>query len=394
MPATNPSQTISRSPHTRFRHPIAVGAIVALALCVLSALLFTNPTSTVAGDPRPVAVADCAPPCMACATPCTPWDSCGAGYFGEYCLRAREAHVPTYRLRVDDKLRCVFRLTRNEQPRPYELNVGDEVQVESFTDEKINRTLIIQPDGTITLRLLGQVRAANHTVVQLRDELETAYKKYYKIPAITVTPIKVNTKLDDLRNTIDARSGVGGQGLDVRVTPEGTISLPAIGPVPVQGLSLDEAKREIDARYAAQIEGIEVTPVLTDRAPRYVFVLGEVKLPGRFTLEGPTSVMQAISLAGSWNVGNSSEARVVIFRRSDDWRLMATMVDLSGALAGKQHCPCGEIWLADSDIVLVPKSPILRTDDFINLVFTRGLYGVIPFSADYSFGPAAAATVH
>jgi polysaccharide export outer membrane protein len=121
------------------------------------------------------------------------------------------------------------------------------------------------------------------------------------------------------------------------------------------------------------------------RAPRYVYVLGEVKVPGRFALEGPTSVTQAISLAGSWNVGANLQ-QIVILRRGDDWRLMATMIDLKGALAGKEPCPCGEIWLGDSDVVLVPKSAILRTDDFINLVFTRGIYGVLPFSIAGTFG--------
>ena len=328
-------------------------------------------------------------PCCSCD--CPPWEP---GCFGEYVNRARLAHVQVYRLRVDDTLRCVFRVTRNESTRPYELNVGDEIQIESLADASLNRSLIIQPDGTVTLRLLGQVKASHHTVTGLRDELEEAYSKYYKTPTITVTPLKVNTKLEDLRATVDARAGTGGQGIDVRVTPDGTISLPAIGPVPVQGLTLDELKREVDARYAEQIEGIEVTPILVTRAPRFVYVLGEVKTPGRFTLEGPTTVMQAISLAGSWNIGANME-QIVIFRRGDDWRLMATMVDLSGALHGKNCCPCGEIWLGDSDVVLVPKTAILRADDFINLVFTRGIYGVFPFTSTLSFtsGSSAVTTI-
>ena len=42
-----------------------------------------------------------------------------------------------------------------------------------------------------------------------------------------------------------------------------------------------------------KIEGFEVTPVLLTRAPRYVYVLGEVARPGRYDLQGPTTVMQA-----------------------------------------------------------------------------------------------------
>jgi polysaccharide export outer membrane protein len=314
--------------------------------------------------------------------PCVPWQP---GDWGEYVAHPRLAHVPVYRLRVDDQIRCVYRVTRNETTKPYELNVGDEVQIESFTDPNLNRTVIIQPDGSITMRLLGQVKAGHLTVVRLNEILEKDYTKFYKQPSITVTPLRVNTKLLDLIATVDARAGTGGEGINVTVTPDGTISLPAIGPVPVQGMTLDDLKREIDARYAAEIEGVEVTPILVLRAPRFVYVLGEVHLPGRFVLEGPTTVMQALSMAGSWNVG-ANIRQIVVFRRSEDWRLMATMVNLHGALGGKNPCPAGEIWLGDSDVVLVPKSEILKTDDFINLVFTRGIYGVMPFSTSYSFG--------
>lgn len=303
---------------------------------------------------------------------------------GEYVGHARLAHVPEYRLRVDDQLDMTYRLTREETSTPYRLNVGDEVQVESFTDPDINRNLLIQPDGTITLRLLGQVHATGRTVTQLRDALDEAYKKYYKIPAITVTPLKVNTKLEDLRATIDRRAGIGGQSQAARVTPEGTIALPAIGSVQAQGLTLTELQTELNECYRQVVEGIQVIPILVQRAPRYVYVLGEVNQPGRYELTGPTTALQSIAMAQSWRVG-ANLRQIVVFRRGDDWRLLATMIDLEGALLGKQSTPRGEIWIDDSDIIIVPKSRILIADDFIELVFTRGIYGVMPVTTTLQF---------
>lgn len=170
----------------------------------------------------------------------------------------------------------------------------------------------------------------------------------------------------------------------VRVTPEGTVTLPAIGTVPAQGLTIDEFKMELDGRYAMQIEGIEVVPVLRERGPRYVYVLGDVLRPGRYSLEGPTTVMQAISMAGSWTVG-ARIRDVVVFRRADDWRLMATKLDLKDALLGDAPCPEGEIWVSDADLIIVPRSRLLRTTNFIELVFTRGIYGVIPVTSGISY---------
>ncbi len=313
---------------------------------------------------------------------------------GEYIGHARTPHVPEYRLREQDRVGIYFRRARNELSRPYELQVGDVLRVESLTAGRgqaalgadqgeppadvINRELVIQPDGTITLPLLGQVRAARLTVPQLREQIEELYGKYYRMPSITVTPIQVNTRLEDLLNTVDSRSGLlGGLQVESVVTPSGHIQLPALGSVFVQGLTLEEVRQEIDARYAEAVPDIEVTIDLTERSARYVYVVGEVDQPGRYELEAPTSVMQAIALAGGWNIG-ANLRQVVIFRRGPDWRLMATMVDVRGALYARRPVPADDIWLNDSDVVLVPKTPIQVADELIEQVFTRGLYRIVP----------------
>ncbi len=99
---------------------------------------------------------------------------------------------------------------------------------------------------------------------------------------------------------------------------------------------------------------------------------------------GPTTAMQAIAMAGSWNVG-ANLVQTVVFRRGDDWRLMATRINLEGALYGRRPAPPGEIWLSDGDVIVVPKGPILQMDDYINLLFTRGIYGVFPLYPTINF---------
>jgi polysaccharide export outer membrane protein len=351
-----------------------------IQLCQMAAPCDSCQSMPACGPADPIRMGvDCGNQCGPCDPKWNQWQPIPWQVFnhGEYIGPARTQHVPEYRLRVDDQLDFIYRLTRNESSEPYELNVGDQIRVESLTDANLDRDLVIQPDGSITLRLLGQVHAARRTVEELRTTLEEQYKKYYKTPAVTVTPVQVNTRLEDLRATVDGRFGSGGQTRQARVTPEGTVQLPGIGSVPAQGLTLDEIEREIDARYEELVRGIEVTAVLTQRAPRFVFVLGEVAQPGRFTLEGPTTVMQAISMAGGWRFGGDLK-HVVVFRRAEDWRMVATKLDLHDALLGKEPCPADEIFLRDSDLVMLPKSSLLLTTDFIDLIFVRGIYGAVP----------------
>lgn len=314
---------------------------------------------------------------------------------GEYVGHARAPHVPEYRIREGDQIAIYYRRTRDELSRPYEFQVGDRIRVESLTagrgtstspggdaaspaDDNITRELIIQPDGTITLPMLGQVRATRMTVPQLREELEEKYTKYFRVPSITVTPIAVNTRLEDLLNTVDSRAGtLGGLQIQVTVTPAGDIQLPGVRSVFVQCLTLDEARQEIDAQYDANIPGVHVTLVLVKRAPRFVYVLGEVEQPGRYELEGPTDVIQALAMAGRWTQG-ANLRQVVVFRRGPDWRLIATMLDLRGALYARRPVPADNIWINDSDIVLVSKTPIQQVDELLDQYLTRGAYTFVP----------------
>jgi len=309
-----------------------------------------------------------------------PWQAFGQG---EYAGPARLPHVPEYRIRVDDLVEFVFRLKRDEVSRPYLLDVGDEIQIDSLIDEKLNRRVIVQPDGTVDLLLLGPVKVVRRTVEEVRDDVNEKYKKFYRITDINVTRVTTQVKANDFLLSVNNRFFTGGQGKQVRVTPEGTISLPSIGVVPAQGLTLDELRREVQERYVQVADGLEMTPILVTRAPRFVYVVGEVRNPGRFDMVAPTTIMQSIALAGGW-VNGGNLRQIVVFRRAEDWRLLATKIDIRGALYGERPAPSDEIWLRDSDIVVVPKMPIRRTDDLIELYLTRGVYSAFPIGFGYS----------
>lgn len=303
---------------------------------------------------------------------------------GGYAGPPRIAHLSTYRLRPGDRLELIYLVTRRQTAGAYQLTPGDEVLIESLTDDDLqrgtlDRGLKIQPDGTITLRLLGQVYAAGLTISQLREVLESEYERFYEQPAIDVTPVRTNALAEDIRDAVGGQNGFAQQSLDVTVMPEGVIRLPGIGKVSVQGMSLDELKREINLRYSEVVVGLEIEPLLAQQAPHSVYVLGEVRTPDRVLLDAPTTVLGAIASAGGPLPGGNLR-QVVVFRRAEDWRLISTMLDLSGAVYGKRPTPADEIWVRDGDVIIVPEKPIRRFDNWVRLVFTEGIYGVVPFA--------------
>jgi polysaccharide export outer membrane protein len=304
-----------------------------------------------------------------------PWESYA---YGEYIGPFRTPHVSEYRLRIRDQVDFTYTLTREHLSQPYQIYAGDTLQLFSGADPTLNqKDIVVLSDGTISLPLVGRVRASGKTVEQLGQALDELYSQFVKMPAMIIQVTKGDTPATDLINAVIARVGLGGQQFQVEITPDGTVALPLLGQVPAIGLTLRELGREVNARYAARIRGLNVTPVLRNRAPRSVFVLGEVIRPGRIQIDGPTTVMQAIAMAEGWKRG-SNLRQIVVFRRDQDWRLMATRIDLQGAMLGKSPYPSDEIWLRDSDIVLVPKTPILRASEAVDLYMTRTLYSIFP----------------
>lgn len=304
---------------------------------------------------------------------------------GEYIGPSRLPHLPEYRVRVDDVLSFVYRLTRDTSSSPYQLKVGDVLKIESLTSDRINHSVSVEPDGMVTIPIAGRIAAAGQTIDSLRAAIEERVSAQIRDPQISVIPEQLDQRLEELRATVDNRSASGGQSFDATVAPDGTIQVPAIGNVPVAGLSLVELNAEVSRRYAELFSGVEVTAVLRTRAARHVYVVGEVRLGGRFDLVAPTTALQAISLAGGYNIG-ADLSNIIILRRDDNWRLIATCIDLSTDLNGECMQTSHDIWLRDGDIVLLPKSTCQRIDDYIDLVFTRGIYGVVPlrYSMNYT----------
>ncbi len=324
--------------------------------------------------------------CWACPYE-SPFDINGPG---EYAGPARTQRLPEYRLRTGDSVQFTYLMTPMKSSGAYRLAVGDELLIESVADEDLTRGTLekglqIQPDGTITLRLIGQVHAAGQTVEQLRDLLEESYKEYYPKPSIDVTPVNTGTAARQVREAISGVGGFDPQSVTQTITPAGEIRLPRLGSVQAQGLSLDELKQEINLRYDSVVGGLEIEPSLLTQAPHYCFVLGEVAQPGRYNIDTPTTVLGAVALAGGRTLG-ANLRQVVIFRRGDNWELISTLVDLRGAMLGRTSNPHDEVWIRDGDVVILPEAPIELFNNFVQQVFTEGIYGIIPLSVSYNFG--------
>lgn len=70
---------------------------------------------------------------------------------------------------------------------------ADVLRVHVWRDEELTTDVPVRPDGTITIPLVGDLKAAGHTPSQIRQEIGQRLARYFKDSVVTVTVQTVNS---------------------------------------------------------------------------------------------------------------------------------------------------------------------------------------------------------
>ncbi len=102
------------------------------------------------------------------------------------------------------------------------------------------------------------------------------------------------------------------QEVGTRIRKDGHIHLPVVGPVPAAGLTLTEFEQRLNEAISKFVVAPQVSVEIAKHESQKFFVLGQVRLPGAFPVDGDTTVLEGISLAGGVpETGWLAEATVV-----------------------------------------------------------------------------------
>jgi polysaccharide export outer membrane protein len=77
--------------------------------------------------------------------------------------------------------------------KPYIIGIADVVRVSVFKDESLSTDAIVRPDGTITMPLVGELRAAGRTAAQLQQDASQRLATLVKDASVTVSVTEVNS---------------------------------------------------------------------------------------------------------------------------------------------------------------------------------------------------------
>ena len=161
-------------------------------------------------------------------------------------------------------------------PEDYLIGSGDVLEISVWRNEALSRIVVVRPDGKITLPLMGDLKAAGLTPLELRGKIITKLKEFGETPEATIIVKEVNS-------------------------------------------------------YA-------------------VYVVGEVKRPGRFQLNRRTTIIQAIAMAGGFT-NFASINKIILLRKVEgkDVEQRAT-IKIKDIISGKKR----NVWLQPGDTLIVP----------------------------------------
>ena len=163
--------------------------------------------------------------------------------------------------------------------------------------------------------------------------------------------------------------GTEQRKLEVYVSREGLVFIPPMGPVSVVGKAYDEAILHIKERVENELLGTQVSVTMIETRPINIYMLGEAHKPGRYTLSGMSTVINALFVTGG--VNEQGSLRNIQIKRNSD--VIGTYDFYNFLLKGVLD---SEIKLLDGDIIFIP---FIENRVFINGAFKRpGIYEFLP----------------
>jgi len=214
---------------------------------------------------------------------------------------------PLEELQADERVRLMDLVEVIRLHNPYQLDSAGELQLPGIPSMALGGLT----EDLATLRAAAQPAFARLQIrltrLPLRKAGQAALKPFgydlFENSGFGFQPtVNVPVPADYVMGAGDSLQvqlfGNQNQTLKLSVSRDGRISFPQLGPIEVQGRRYSEVKSEIESRVARQIIGVRADVSMGETRAINIFVLGEVKYPGSYTVSGLATVTTALFTAG------------------------------------------------------------------------------------------------
>lgn len=155
------------------------------------------------------------------------------------------------------------------------------------------RTILM---GSLVLSLSVAAAAQGDSTPTSR-QLQATPKQEKSAPAQTVSPDYILGTEDMLAISVWREPEISRT---VPVRPDGKVSLPLIGEIQAKGLTPKQLQANLTVALRSYLANPEVTVIVQEVRSQKFNILGEVARPGSYPLSKPTSVVDALAIAGGF----------------------------------------------------------------------------------------------
>jgi polysaccharide export outer membrane protein len=148
----------------------------------------------------------------------------------------------------------------------------------------------------------------------------------------------------------------------VPVQPDGFVSLKNLGDLQVSGKTLPEARQLIMQSYGKILREPQITVTLQDFSKPYFVAAGYFNRPGKYDLRGPTTLTEAVAVAGGFRDG-AKHSEVWVFHRLRDGTVQSKKVDVKQMLAKANLTE--DLRLLPGDTIYVPQGMLSKIERFV-----------------------------
>ena len=140
--------------------------------------------------------------------------------------------------------------------------------------------------------------------------------------------------------------GASHNSFQSTISPDGTIQIEGYGPISVSGLTVEQANARLRSQLGARYQSSKIRLTVGQTKTIIVNVMGEVNVPGTYTLSAFSTVFNALYMAGG--ISEIGTLRNIKVYRNN--RQISTVDVYDYILNGKQT---GNVRLADNDVIIV-----------------------------------------
>lgn len=158
---------------------------------------------------------------------------------------------------------------------------------------------------------------------------------------------------------------------EVLVLPDGRISVPLVGTVKVGGTSVDQVRNAVTGRLAPNFAAEPTVSIslikLAEPKPRRsgpaaaatmpIYLIGEVKAPGKLEITKGTTLLHALAQAGGFS-NFAATKRVQLRRTTRAGSEEIYQVNYKEILAGRSNI--GAMVLQEGDVIVVPQRKLFE----------------------------------